>query len=384
MAKTPLQRAIDATTAGDLEGAVRELSAGARERPRDAAAWLALGVGLGAAGRSAEAVEACERAVELDASLVEARLELAGALHQARRGDDARRQLDEAARLAPADVRPLRAIAARLQADRRFDEALAVLERARALAPGDGRTWYAIGLAEEGRRDPAAAVAAYRRALALDAGLADARRTLADLYAQLGEHELAIEVLDDLVRLGPDGDGAAKNRGVLVGALASLRARRLLGADEVAIAASALVREGALRPLGQLVAATGDARVAMVARWRAPYAELLVGHAADGASVWLLLALPHPKLAAQRADDAFGVTVVGRDGALVAVSYADAASLTFLREALGCPLTQATEAYARLLSGEPSVERAGARVRFATVALGVEGEADRHGLLVER
>jgi hypothetical protein len=75
----------------------------------------------------------------------------------------------------------------------------------------------------------------------------------------------------------------------------------------------------------------------------------------------------------------FQVTVVGKDGRREPASYATGVTLTFLREAMGVPMTQAGELYARLLDGAASVEFGALEARFSSR----EGsDAPLNGLLV--
>ncbi|KYF93589.1 hypothetical protein BE18_19020 [Sorangium cellulosum] len=109
------------------------------------------------------------------------------------------------------------------------------------------------------------------------------------------------------------------------------------------------------------------------------------GGPGGGAIEALHLALTDPDRAARAEDDVFEVTVIGEDGRQAPVSYATGASLTFLREALGCPMTQASALYASLLKGSPSIDWGGATLRFASVP-GTAGRpgGERHGILVSR
>jgi hypothetical protein len=65
-----------------------------------------------------------------------------------------------------------------------------------------------------------------------------------------------------------------------------------------------------------------------------------------------MLVLTDPEKAAKKRDDVFRVTVVGTTGRREPANFATAVTLTFLREALGAPMTQTSELYARLLGGE--------------------------------
>src|SRR5689334_19344356 len=217
---------------GDVEGALGELGQILQNAPDDETAWLTLGMVHSSAGRWREASEALARAVELDGDVVAARLAFARALEKDGKLDDAAFQLLKAEKVAPGDVRPLKELGAVFYKKGLYDKAVQFLTRARGVAPDDARVWYALGLAQEARRDPGAAIAAYREAIRVDPKFADAHKTLADVLASMGEHEQAIGVLDDLLRVERTNEQAALNREVLTRALAEMRERRLLGKTE--------------------------------------------------------------------------------------------------------------------------------------------------------
>jgi hypothetical protein len=266
-----------------------------------------------------------------------------------------------------------------------YDKSVQFLTRARGIAPGDARVFYALGLTQEARRDPGAAMAAYREAVKLDPKFADARKTLADLLATMGEHEQAIAELDALLLIERTNEQAAANREVLAKALDEMGARRLLGQTEHEIERSALVQEGQLKRRGEIPRADDDpSAVARVVRYGKGLAEMLVGLTAEGSVAKLMLVLVDPVKAAKKRDDVFRVTVVGTSGRREPANYATAITLTFLREALGAPMTQASALYARLLGGEISVDWSGARLSFGTVP-NPTGKGDPlHGLSVTK
>ncbi len=368
---------------GDVEGAIAELRSVVAESPDDEAAWLTLGMVFSSAGRWREASEALARAVELDGDVLAGRMAFARALEKSGKLDDAAFQLLQAQRLAPQDVRPLKELGAVFYQKGLYDKSVQFLTRARGLAPDDARVWYALGLTQEARRDPGAAIAAYRQAVSVDPTFADARKTLADVLASMGEHEQAIAVLDDLLRLERTNEQAAMNREVLAKALEEMRERRLLGKTERDVEASALVQEGQLKRRGHVPRADDDpSAVASVVRYGTGLAEMRVGLTERGTIARLMLVLPDPEKAARKRDTVFRVTVVGTSGQREPANYATAVTLTFLREALGAPLTQASELYARLLGGERSIDWSGAKLCFASVAR-PEGEGEAlHGLSV--
>ena len=368
---------------GDVEGAVGELKSVLAATPEDDTAWLTLGMVLSSAGRWREASEALAEAVELDGDVVAARMAFARSLEKSGKLDDAAFQLLKAQKLAPEDPRPLKELGAVFYKKGLYDKAVQFLTRARGLAPQDARVFYALGLAQEARRDPGAAIASYREAIKLDPKFTDARKTLADVLAAMGEHERAIAELDALLQVERTNEQAAINREVLTKALEEMSARRLLGKTERELERSALVQEGQLKRRGEVPSSEDDpAAVTRVVRYGKGLGEMLVGLTADGTMVRLMLVLTDPEKAAKKRDDVFRVTVVGTTGRREPANYATAITLTFLREALGAPMTQASELYARLLGGEKSIDWSGVRLGFASVPDPAgKGEA-MHGLSV--
>jgi cytochrome c-type biogenesis protein CcmH/NrfG len=368
---------------GDIEGALGELGSILEQAPDDETAWLTLGMVQSSAGRWREASEALARAVELDGDVLAARLAFARALEKSGKLDDAAFQLLKAERLAPGDPKPLKELGAVFYKKGLYDKSVQFLTRARGIAPDDARVWYALGLAQEARRDPGAAIASYRESVRLDPKFGDAKKTLADVLASMGEHEQAIAVLDDLLRLERTNEQAAINREVLGKALAEMHARRLLGKTEREVETSALVQEGQMKRRGHVPRADDDPpEVVSVVRYGTSLSEMLVGMTAAGAIAKMMLVLPDPDRAAKKRDNVFRVTVVGTSGRREPANYATAVTLTFLREALGAPMTQASELYARLLGGERTLEWGGARLGFASVPRPDRPGESLHGLSI--
>jgi len=408
LSPTPCEAAIAQAEAGDVEGAILALRQELATDAPDPTAWLALGSVLCGGGRWDEAVEALREAVEADEDVAVARVLLGRALEGAGRPDDAVFQLLRAGKLAPDDPAVLRELGGAFYRKGLYDKALPWLLKARARAAGDpkeeARALYAVGLAQEARRDPGAAIAAYRGAIEKDRFHLDARKTLADALASIGEHERAITVLDELLEVDPTNEKAAQNREVLERALAEMQTRRLLGKTVHELERSALVQAGQLKRRGSdrgkgLLARVADvATAALLRRAEAPrdepkedsraeerysnaLLELYARFAADQTIESLLFVLTDPDAANRKRDNSFQVTVVAKDGSREPASYATAASLTFLREAMGMPMTQAAEVYSQLLGGSSSLEYGGLEARFA----GAEGSTGPlNGLLVRK
>ncbi len=284
----------------------------------------------------------------------------------------------------PTDARVLHELGVVFYDKRLFDKAEGFLVRAAEVATGaaKARAKYALGLTYEAKKDIAHAVAAYREAVALDPKLMDARRTLADAYATIGEHERAVEELTRLLEIERTNEQAAKNREVLVRALEEMRSRRLLGKTARELEQSALVQEGQLKRKGRVPEEVPGTEVV---RWTRPLVELYVTTGEGGIIDAMTLVLTDPDRAAAEEDDAFRVTVIGDDGEARTTNLATAASITFLREALGCPMTQASALYARLLGGEADVKWGGARLSRGRPSAARQKPTDvRHGLSVAR
>lgn len=357
-------RALDLLVAGDTAGAITDLRAYLDARPDDAGALLAIGTAYAAIDHLPQAEAALRRAVDRGGDAY-ARLAHARVLARLGRAQAAAAVLEEAARLAPEDARVLKELGVARYDQRRYDEAATLLEKAVALAPDDARAWYALGVVQEARKDAGAAVAAWRAAVERDPGLTDARRTLADALASLGEHEAAIAELDAVLAVDRADAQAAHNREVLRRALAEMERRRLLGKDAAVLEASAVLTQGGFRKKD---VSEGHAR------YTAPLVEIHAAFGAGGALASLHLVLTDPERAARTPDDVYQVTVVARDGRRAPADLGTAVTLTFLREALGCPLTTASAIYARLLAGEAAVAWGGATVAF--------GSEPRHGITV--
>jgi tetratricopeptide (TPR) repeat protein len=383
-------RALDLLVEGDTSSAITDLKTFLEAEPEDGGAWLALGSAYASIDHLPQAAAALARAVEIDPEDVEARLAFARVLVQLGKPDDAAFQLLQASRLEPADPRVLYDLGVVFYDKRLYDKALAWLRKAVAAAPDDARARFALGLIHEAKRDVGAAVASYREAVLKDGTLLDARLTLADALAGMGEHEAAIAELDAVLRQARvqarvrQGDAelvekAAHNREVLAHALEAMRSQRLLGKGMKELEASALLTEGGFRKKGPV---PDDA---LTVRFMAPLVELYAsfdGPDASGALVSAILVLTDPDRAARADDDQFKVTVVGHDGHATPANFATAINLTFLREALGCPMTQASLLYARLLGGEREVEWAGAAARFDDVPRPDKPAERRPGLRV--
>jgi len=135
--------------------------------PETAETWFERGVELEDEGASDEAIVAYRRALELDASLPDAHLNLGRLLHE--RGDTA-------------------------EAERHYRQALAV-------RPGDATAAFNLGVALQDLGRLRDAAKAYESALGSEPGYADAHYNLAGVYEKLGEKESAFRHLSAYRRL---------------------------------------------------------------------------------------------------------------------------------------------------------------------------------------
>lgn len=371
-------RALELLVKGDTAGGISDLKQVVAEDPEDAEAWFHLGTAYAAIDHVADAATALRRAVELDGEDVDSRLAYGRVLVRIGKLDDAAFQLLQASKLNPSDARVLKDLGVVFYDKRLYEKAATWLLKATAAAPSDGRAHYALGLVFEAKRDIGAAIAEYREAIRCDPGLLDARRTLADALASIGEHEAAIDELTALLDADRRNEQAARNREVLSRALVEMKARRLLGRTPRELEQSALFSEAQFRKKEG-----GEVEGREVLRFVAPMTELYVTLGADaGRSMEaLMLVLTDPAKAARAEDEVFKVTVIGKDGSRKAANYATGASITFVREALGCPMTHASELYSRLVGGEPSVEWGGAILSFASAPRPDKPSEMKNGIL---
>ena len=334
---------------GDSAAVIDALKGRVGQEPDDDHAWLQLGIAYISIEHWGLAMTALGNAVELDGDNVDARLMFARVLSRLRRPDRAAFQLVQAKRLAPSDVRIAKQLGIAFYDKALFDKALRELQRARELDPNDPRTCYGMGLCHEAKQDIAAALSHYRKALELDPQFAAAGQTLGDALASLGEFAEAIAVFQQVLRANRTNAQAAANIEVLRRGMAELEAHRLLGKSAAALGESTLVKEGAL-------AKEGD-------HYGGDHAQLRV-ELHEGRIVQLTLVLRDPEIASGLTDDVFQVSAVNERGEEVSADYATAITLTFLREALGCPMTRAGQLYAILLE-EQTATWGGATLSFA-------------------
>jgi tetratricopeptide (TPR) repeat protein len=148
-----------------------------RQSPASAAAQEFLCAALYGAGRFREAEERCRESLRLDATRVDARINLGNTL--AVLGD--------------------------------LDGALSNLDEALRRRPGSVEAWTTRGLVRMAQGAPDDALASYARALEIDPNNAEARNVLGVAFARLGRPDDARRELARAVQLAPDREEYRRN-----------------------------------------------------------------------------------------------------------------------------------------------------------------------------
>jgi superkiller protein 3 len=218
-----LERGQSLLAAGRPAEAAVELEKVVAARPDDPFAHLALAAARRQAGQLAAAIPHYQRALELDADLPEARLELGLLLAAVGRTEEAVAQLRRvAAGLGPgAEAERARVVRESLGRAllRRGDvvEALAELERAEALGPlsAEGYNDWGSALAQQGRF--AEAAGRFRRALEVEPGDARAWVNLGLAHEGLGRPREALEYYRKALEIQPDPLAASRIQALQAG-----------------------------------------------------------------------------------------------------------------------------------------------------------------------
>ena len=154
---------------GDLAGAERELREATRLDGRNAEAWFNLGSALARAGKSEEAIQAYQQAVELR--------------------PDRRSQV--------------RLVSTAIDAGR-LDQAGRLLEELRTAAPRDPELAYLEGVRSLSARDLTRALEWFDRAIAVEPDMGEAHRYRGTVLSQQGQRSEAIDALGRACELMPE------------------------------------------------------------------------------------------------------------------------------------------------------------------------------------
>lgn len=182
-----------------------------RSSPGDGFVWKAIGAAFAAQGKTAEAVRAKERAVELLPGDVEAILNLANSYAAAGRLVDAAKCKQRVCELEPGSAQRLNDWGNALRDTQLMPEAQIAYERALAIEPKFAEALSNLGntLADLGR--PTEAERRYREALALQPRQGVIYSNLGNMLKNQGRHADALDCYRAAMELNPDFAGGRSN-----------------------------------------------------------------------------------------------------------------------------------------------------------------------------
>ena len=183
-----------------------------RTDPQSVNAHYNLGFGLAQLGRHQEAVEAYERALEIEPDYGFAHNNLGNALNKVGKREEAIRHFRKALELDPTYAEAHHNLANVLVEENRLGEALEHSREAVRLRPDFAEAHNNLGNLLTRRGDAAEAVSHYRSALELKPGYAEAHNNLANALVALGRLREAISHYSEAIRLRPDYPEARRNR----------------------------------------------------------------------------------------------------------------------------------------------------------------------------
>lgn len=201
MNQTAFDRALGFLQAGELEPATEICRKELSQQPEDDQLRTLFGTVLVRQNRFAEAETELRNVLSRRPHIAKANQELAIALIAQGRNEEAIEHYRRVVELRPDDPAAHRDLSVAYKTLGRMEEAYAALEEAFRLDPDRNE----LALVLEHRRAGALEQAAHicREALHLDPGNIDATRLLGMLAAELGNRELAIQALRNLVKLEP-------------------------------------------------------------------------------------------------------------------------------------------------------------------------------------
>jgi tetratricopeptide (TPR) repeat protein len=201
----------------DLTGKQRERATAASGL--SAEQWTAKGASLAQLGKPEEAVEAFDRAIQLDQELAQAWTGKAEALRALGRPREA---LVCCYRALSRDPHSLAAYNTRglcYAALGEHDRALEDFDRAIAMDPGQREVWHNRGLSLEARGDYESAIECFDRALAIDANTTQSWLSKALCLLAKGDYQGAANACEPLLELDPDSAAGWKVKGAALAAL---------------------------------------------------------------------------------------------------------------------------------------------------------------------
>jgi tetratricopeptide (TPR) repeat protein len=185
---------------GDIQKADEMMERATQKSPDSVRPWLALSSYRGSQGDTQGSLAAVEKALAIDPNHEAARLRKAEVMLEIGYREQKPENIAEGRKLveavlasAPSNAGALFVKAKIDMADNKFDDAVQALRSAIDVRPDWAEAHYLLGTALRVTGQRSAARTELARALEIDASLIDARRVLAEVHADLGEHEYAVE-----------------------------------------------------------------------------------------------------------------------------------------------------------------------------------------------
>lgn len=179
---------------GRVEMAIERLQVATQLMPTNAHAWNYLGIACHQGGQVSNAVVAYQRALQLDADLSEARMNLGTLWLESGRMAEAKAEFTAYHLRRPNDPEGFKQLALAELQGREFASAESHVRKALQLNDADAGAWNTLGLIQLQQRQPQAAAQSFETAVNRDERLAAARINLAVvLHQQLGSPEAALK-----------------------------------------------------------------------------------------------------------------------------------------------------------------------------------------------
>ena len=163
-------------------------------------------------GRYADGLATCEACIAQNPHLAQAYEWRGHMLHYADRDEEALASYEEAHRLDPGDEGILLSKVGIFVQTKRFDEALEICEQAIRLVPTNPRAYEEKGNILSRLKRYEDALTAYRKAGQLDPQNPSAYQKAGDLLCELERFAEAVKAYDHVIRLRPDSDGAYRSK----------------------------------------------------------------------------------------------------------------------------------------------------------------------------
>jgi tetratricopeptide (TPR) repeat protein len=197
--------------ARQTDEAIRQFQQALRLKPDYPTAHNNLGAALVDQGQTDEAILQYQQALRLRPSYVDARINLGAALVRKGQTDEAVQQFKEAIRLQPDKANVYNNLGSALGQMGQIDEAIQQFKEAIRLKPDLAAAHYNLGLAVLGKGELDEAIRQFREVIRLWPGHPDAHNNLGAALYRKGQMDEAIRQFQEALRLKPDLADARKN-----------------------------------------------------------------------------------------------------------------------------------------------------------------------------